>query len=104
MHLNIWRLETDGGKYASRGLLGLGTVQCCGSQSRKTRVYPKVSGLAVWSEKCKRYSSPPLGAFYRYVVSQSSEFCSNDPLYCFSTISTKGKRIFRYQLSPEILG
>jgi hypothetical protein len=27
-----------------------------------TRVYPKVSGLAVWSENCKWYSSLPLGA------------------------------------------
>jgi len=27
-----------------------------------TRVYPKVSGLATWSEKCKCYSSLPLGA------------------------------------------
>jgi hypothetical protein len=27
-----------------------------------TRVYPKVSGLAAWSENCKWYSSLPLGA------------------------------------------
>jgi hypothetical protein len=27
-----------------------------------TRVYPKVSGLATWSENCKWYSSLPLGA------------------------------------------
>jgi hypothetical protein len=27
-----------------------------------TRVYTKVSGLAAWSEKCKWYSSLPLGA------------------------------------------
>jgi hypothetical protein len=27
-----------------------------------TRVYPKVSGLATWNEKCKWYSSLPLGA------------------------------------------
>jgi hypothetical protein len=26
------------------------------------RVYPKVSGLASWSENCKWYSSQPLGA------------------------------------------
>jgi hypothetical protein len=25
-------------------------------------VYPKVSGLAAWSEKCKWYSSLPLGS------------------------------------------
>jgi len=27
-----------------------------------TRLYPKVFGLAVWSENCKWYSSLPLGA------------------------------------------
>jgi hypothetical protein len=27
-----------------------------------TGVYPKVSGLAAWSENCKWYSSLPLGA------------------------------------------
>jgi hypothetical protein len=27
-----------------------------------TRVYPKVSGLAAWSENCKWYSSLPQGA------------------------------------------
>jgi hypothetical protein len=27
-----------------------------------TRVYPKVSGLAAWSEDCKWYSPLPLGA------------------------------------------
>jgi len=26
------------------------------------RVYPEVSGLAVWSKNCKWYSSLPLGA------------------------------------------
>jgi len=26
------------------------------------RMYPKVSGLAAWSENCKWYSSVPLGA------------------------------------------
>jgi hypothetical protein len=41
---------------------------------------------------------------YRYFVSQSSEFCSHNPLCCFSTSNTKGKRIFRYRLSPETLG
>jgi hypothetical protein len=29
---------------------------------RYTKVYPKVSGLAAWSENCKWYSSLPLGA------------------------------------------
>jgi hypothetical protein len=39
---------------------------------RYTRVYPKVSGLAVWSESCKWYSSLPLDAvvslFYESVL------------------------------------
>jgi len=30
--------------------------------SHRTGVYPKVSGLADWSENCKWYSSLPLGA------------------------------------------
>jgi hypothetical protein len=30
--------------------------------STKKSVYPKVSGLAIWSENCKWYSSLPLGA------------------------------------------
>jgi hypothetical protein len=28
----------------------------------QTRVYPKIFGLAAWSENCKWYSSLPLGA------------------------------------------
>jgi hypothetical protein len=31
-------------------------------EGRCTRVYPKVSGLAAWSDNCKWYSSLPLGA------------------------------------------
>jgi hypothetical protein len=30
-------------------------------RERHRRVYPKVSGLAAWSENCKWYSSLPLG-------------------------------------------
>jgi hypothetical protein len=41
---------------------------------------------------------------YCYSVSQSSEFCRHNPLCCFSTSNTKGKRIFRYRLSPETFG
>jgi len=41
---------------------------------------------------------------YRYFVSQSSEFCRHYYLCCFSTSNTKGKRIFRYRLSPETFG
>jgi hypothetical protein len=41
---------------------------------------------------------------YRYFVSQSSEFFPHNALCCFSTCNTKGKRIFRFQLSPETFG
>jgi hypothetical protein len=60
-----------------------------------TSVYPKVSGLAAWSENCKWYSCLPLGAeLYRYFVSQSSEFCRHNPLCCFSTSVYYCKPIF----------
>jgi hypothetical protein len=41
---------------------------------------------------------------YRYFVSQSSEFCRHNPLKGTATSNTKGKRIFRYRLSPETFG
>jgi hypothetical protein len=41
---------------------------------------------------------------YRYFVSQSSEFCRHNPLCCFTTSSTKGKRIFLYRVSPGTFG
>jgi hypothetical protein len=47
-------------------------------------VYPKVSGLAAWSENCKWYSCH-LVQLHRYFVSQSNEFCRHNPLCCFST-------------------
>jgi len=37
-------------------------------------------------------------------VSQSSEFCCHNPLCCFSTSNTKGKRIFHYRISLETFG
>jgi len=37
-------------------------------------------------------------------VTQSSQFCLHNPLYCFSTSNTKGKLIFRYRLNPETFG
>jgi hypothetical protein len=40
----------------------------------------------------------------RYFVSQSSEFCRHNPLYCFTTSNTKGKRISRCRFSPETFG
>jgi hypothetical protein len=39
-----------------------------------TRVYPKVSGLAAWSQNFKWYSSLHYLKFYRYFLSQFSEF------------------------------
>jgi len=36
-------------------------------------------------------------------VSQSSEFCCHNPLCCFSTSNTKGKRIFHYDSVRKLL-
>jgi hypothetical protein len=63
--------------------------------NQNTRVYPKVSGLAAWSENCKWYSSLPQVQLYRYFVSQSSEFCFSTSVYCC---------LFRYRLCPETFG
>jgi hypothetical protein len=41
---------------------------------------------------------------YRYFVSQSSEFCRNNPLCCFSTGDYYCCCLFRYRLSPETFG
>jgi len=62
-----------------------------------TRVYPKVSGLAAWRETANDAALCHYVQFYRYFVSQSSEFRRHNPLCCFSTTNTKGRRIFRYQ-------
>jgi hypothetical protein len=40
---------------------------------------------------------------YHYFVSQSSEFCRHNPLFCFST-SVYCCCLFRYWLSPETFG
>jgi hypothetical protein len=69
--------------------------------SSNTRVYPKVYGLAAWSENCKWYSSLPLRAVVSLFVSQSSEFCFHNPLCCFSTSVYCCCCLFRYRLSPE---
>jgi hypothetical protein len=52
-------------------------------------VYPKVSGLAAWSENCKWYSSLPLGA----VVSL---FCERVSLVSFAaiTLCVPSQRVF----------
>jgi len=41
---------------------------------------------------------------YRYLVSQSSEFCRHNPFCCFSTSVYCCKRIFRYRFSSETFG
>jgi hypothetical protein len=41
--------------------------------------------------------------FYRYFVSQSSEFCRHNTLYCFST-SVYCCCLFRYRVSSETFG
>jgi len=41
---------------------------------------------------------------YRYLVSQSSEFCLRNPSCCFSASVYCCKRVFRYRLSTETFG
>jgi hypothetical protein len=57
-----------------------------------------------WSENCKWYSSPPLGDFYLYFLSQCSELCHHNPLCRFLTSVYCCKRVFPYRLSPEAFG
>jgi hypothetical protein len=71
--------------------------------NQNTRLYPKVSGLAAWSENYKWYSSLPLGAVIS-LFCQCSEFCRHKPLCCFSTSVYCCKRIFRYRRTPETFG
>jgi hypothetical protein len=66
------------------------------------RVYPECTGLVSWSENWKWYISLPLVQLYRYIVSQSSEFCCHDPLCCFS-VSVLLLFISLW-LSPETFG
>jgi len=42
--------------------------------------------------------------FYRYFVSQSSEFCHRNPFCCFSTSNVNGEHMFRNRLSPGTCG
>jgi hypothetical protein len=62
-----------------------------------TRVYPKVAGLAAWSEDCKWYSSLPLSA----VVSH--EFCVHNHLCCFSTTVYCCYCLFHYDSVRKLL-
>jgi len=63
-----------------------------------TRIYPKFSDLAAWSENCKWYSSLPIDTVVSLFLSQSSEFCLHIPLCCLSPVYYF---LFRYRLSPE---
>jgi len=44
------------------GISGLGVDVCRAINVAHTKMYPKVSELASWNERCKWYSSLPLGA------------------------------------------
>jgi hypothetical protein len=44
-------------------------------QTRTTTVYPKVSGLAAWSENCKWYSSLPLDAVVSLLCESAITLC-----------------------------
>jgi hypothetical protein len=58
------------------------------------RLCPKVSGLAAWSENSK-------WQFYRYFMSQSSEFYRHNHLCCFPTNVCCCCCLFRYRISLE---
>jgi len=62
-------------------------------------VYPKVSGLATWSENCKLHNSLPLGAALSPVNFAAITLCVASP-----TSNIKGKHILRYKLCPETFG
>jgi hypothetical protein len=63
--------------------IDLGVWKSCGY----TRVYPKFSGLAAWSENCKWYRSLPLGA----VVSL---FCVSLVSFVNITLCVASQRVF----------
>jgi hypothetical protein len=50
-------------------------------------VYPKVSGLAAWSENCKWYSCLPLGAVL-------SLFCESLVSFATITVCVASQRVF----------
>jgi hypothetical protein len=54
-------LRINSNSFSKQYLTGLGFLRGV-TDSLRTRVYPKVSGPANWSENCKWYSSLPLGA------------------------------------------
>jgi hypothetical protein len=96
-------LVGQGGRVMS-GSIGNRMRTTAGNIYQCTKVYPKVSGLAAWSENCKWYSSLPLGVAVSLFVSQSSEFYRHNPFCCFSTSVYCCKCIFRCRLSPGTFG
>jgi hypothetical protein len=68
--------------------------------------YGSVSRFPNWSPGARTANDTALCHWvqlYRYLVSQSSEFCRHNPLCCFST-SVCCCCLFRYRLSPETFG
>jgi len=67
-------------------------------------VYPKVSGLAAWSENCKWYSSLLLGITSCVtILSQPSEVCRHNTLCCFLTTVYCCKHIILYDSVRKLL-
>jgi len=68
------------------------------------RVYPKVSWLA-GARTANGTALCHQVHFYRYFVSQSSEFCCHSPLCCFSSVyRCCCCCLFCYWLGPETFG
>jgi len=59
VHLNT---STCGNQDPADSAIGTSDLLRAFLRFSHTRVYPKVSGLAAWSENCKCYSSLPPGA------------------------------------------
>jgi hypothetical protein len=92
----LWNMKYRSAKWALRTQNTFHVVGYS-SEYSYTRVYPKVSGLATWSENCKWYSSLPLGA----VVSQSNEFYLHNPLCCSQRVFIVLLLFISLWLSPD---
>jgi len=68
-----------------------------------TKVYPKVSGLAAWSENANGTALCYYMQLYSCFMSQSSEFCRHNPLCCSSASVYCCRRIFRYDSVRKLL-
>jgi hypothetical protein len=69
-----------------------------------TRVYPNFQDWPPGARTANGRALCNQVQLYRNFMSQSSEFCRHNPLCCFSTSNTKGKRTYLYRLSPETFG